>query len=489
MCNNYLVYFNNKHWVAKMIKAAMYTTIITLNKKGVSQRQIAKLTKANRKTVRKILGQYVKDNIEFPINYERKSKLNSWHDRIVSLMEHKLSYIRIYEELRDEGCQAGYSALTRYIRKHKIKDNSCIRFHTKPGEEAQVDFGYIGLQYNATGKKVKSYVFNMRLSYSRLDYYEVVFDQSVETWIRCHINAFNYFGGTPEVIKMDNLKAGVVNPIFYEPVFQKEYQRLAEHYYILLSPCRVYQPQEKGKVESGIKYVKNNFFAGRKFESYSELESSLARWQERANLRIHGTTKKVPNEIFKDEEEICLKELPVEQFDLSSWHNRKVARDCHITIENNYYSVPAKHVNSDVLVQLSPKIVQIFSMDNVLLARHVRLLSDKGVFTTNPSHYSKYKSYCPGFEKYNERYMKKMEQMGNNCKLFLEFLKKSRTKDWYRTAQGIVSLNKYYDKELIDKACLRGLHYGISSYSKIKNILSSNAVNLPLPEYDMGGVK
>lgn len=167
----------------------------------------------------------------------------------------------------------------------------------------------------------------MRLSYSRLDYYEVVFDQSVETWINCHIKAFTYFGGVPEVIKLDNLKAGVINANFYEPVYQKEYLRLAKHYNTLLHPCRPYQPQEKGKVESGIKYVKNNFFAGRKFSSYNELTSSLTKWQERVNTRVHGTTRKVPNELFAKEESNCLKELPIDAFDISSWHTRANSKD------------------------------------------------------------------------------------------------------------------------------------------------------------------
>lgn len=466
-----------------MIKIAMYTTIITLYRQKVSQRQIAKLTKVDRKTIGKIIRRYEQEGVVEPIVYQRESGLKAWHGKIVSLLEKDLSCRRIYEELRDQGCEASYSALTRYVKKHKIKDNSCIRFHTRAGEEAQVDFGDIGLQYTPEGKRAKAHIFNMRLSYSRLDYYEVVFDQTIKTWIQCHINAFNYFGGAAAVIKLDNLKAGVIDANFYEPVYQKEYKRLAEHYDILLSPCRVYQPQEKGKVESGIKYIKNNFFAGRTFNSYIELNVALERWQENANMRIHGTTKRIPREIFEKEEAGCLKELPVEIFDLSTWHSRKVARDCHITIENNYYSVPAKHITCDVLVQLSPQIVRIFSANNELLARHNRVLNDKGIFTTNPSHYGKYKRLCPGFIEYEEYCMKQMQDIGNNCKLFLEFLQKERSKDWYRTARGIVSLRKNYNDELIDKACKRGLYYGIVSYSKIKSILQNNAVNLPLPEY------
>lgn len=109
-------------------------------------------------------------------------------------MSTKLSTVRIYEELCLQGFSLSYQSLSYYIRKHKIKQKSCIRLHSKAGEEAKVDFGDIGRRYDSLGKLRKGYVFNMRLSYSRLDYYEVVFDQKVSTWIQCHINAFNSFG-------------------------------------------------------------------------------------------------------------------------------------------------------------------------------------------------------------------------------------------------------------------------------------------------------
>ncbi|CAM9245837.1 unnamed protein product, partial [Choristocarpus tenellus] len=120
--------------------------------------------------------------------------------------------------------------MRRYIIAQNLKVESCIRFHTLPGEEAQVDFGDIGKKYDTQGNQRKSYIFNMRLSHSRLDYYEIVFDQKVETWLKCHINAFEFFGGVPEYVKLDNLKAGILKVGFYESTYQREYKRLADHY-------------------------------------------------------------------------------------------------------------------------------------------------------------------------------------------------------------------------------------------------------------------
>ena len=96
---------------------------------------------------------------------------------------------------------------------------------TNSGEEAQVDFGYAGLTPDNNKKRRKTWVFNMRLSYSRLDYYEKAYDQRAETFMRCHINAFNCFRGVPEYVKTDNLKAN-----FYEPVYQRQYKDFADYY-------------------------------------------------------------------------------------------------------------------------------------------------------------------------------------------------------------------------------------------------------------------
>ena len=461
-----------------MIGIAMYTTIITLHKQGVSQRQISKITKKDRKTIKRIISKYKNHNIEEPTVYQRISKASAFHIQIISLLERRLTNVRIYEEVQQMGYDGSYSALNRYIKKYNIKQNTCIRFHTRTGEEAQVDFGDIGMRYDENMVLRKAYVFNMRLSYSRLDYYEVVFDQKVDTWLNCHINAFNYFSGVPEVIKLDNLKSAVIDPAFYEPIYQKHYKRLADHYNFLPSPCRVYQPQEKGKVESGIKYVKNNFFAGRIFDNYKTMQNQLATWIEKANDRIHGTTREKPNELFLSSEKSMLSQLPQEQFSMIDYQLRKVAKDCHISLDNNYYSVPAKYVGDKVEVSVSNNLVKIYSNNN-LIVTHVHSTS-KGVFITNVKHYAKNKRYCPGFEEYDTKHQNDLKQMGKYCELMLAYLQKEHKRNWYRAANGILSLRKIYSDEMIDQACKRALCFGISSYSKIKKILDSNSHKLPL---------
>lgn len=147
--------------------------------------------------------------------------------------------------------------------------------NTLPGEEAQVDFGYIGKIPDPTGKFKKAWVFCMILCYSRLMYCEIVFNQEVETFIRCHENAFKYFGGVPKVVKIDNLKAAILEANFYEPIYQREYKEFGKYHCFSSIPCRVKTPTDKAKIESGVKYVKNNFFKGRSLKTYEEYTDKL----------------------------------------------------------------------------------------------------------------------------------------------------------------------------------------------------------------------
>jgi len=183
------------------------------------------------------------------------------------LLESDLSIVRIHEKLKDVGCLRSYSSLKQYIGKIKLQSNICVRFHSQPGEEAQVDFGYVGLMpdLKENGKRKKAWVFNMRLSYSRLDYYEVVFDQTVATFIRCHENAFRSFGGVPQVVKIDNLKAGILEAHFYEPVYQRIYKQFADHCGFEAIPCRVRQPQENGKVERSQRTDLDEFYSALRY--------------------------------------------------------------------------------------------------------------------------------------------------------------------------------------------------------------------------------
>jgi transposase len=454
-----------------MIGVAMYITIKSLWERHKNKSLIARMTGHDWKTVAKRIKE-IEEGKEYPKKKPHPRILDSYQEQIMKYLEDNLSGVRIHEKIQEEGVKVGYSTVKDYIGKIKKRDNIFIRMHTLPGEEAQVDFGYVGYT-PYQGKKRKTWIFNMRLSYSRLDYYEVVYDQRVETFIQCHINAFNHFGGVPQYIKIDNLKAAILKANFYEPVYQELYKNFAFHYGFHPLPCRVRRPNDKAKVESGIKYVENNFFLGRTFSGEKDLKERLFGWYTRTNQRVHGTTRRIPQEVFEKEEKAKLIPLPQEEFKLVSVGTRKVYHDCHIYVDYNYYSVPFSYVGR---IELTEKLLKV-AYQGKEIALHPRL-SGRGKFSTKPSHYPAYKRYSD--TEYQERYQAKMAQIGVYAEQLFFLIVQNHPKDWNRTVQGILSLKKTYPKEVIEAACRRALSFGVVRYSVIKNICHNGSYRLPV---------
>lgn len=459
-----------------MLGAAMYTTIKTLNEKGMNKSEISQATGHDWKTVSKVI-KAIEEGKEYPEKKPHRSILDRFRGKIIELMEQGLNGPRIYQELKGMGIEAAYPTLKHYIAKIRKRERIFIRVHTLPGEEAQVDFGYIGITRDNNGKKRKTWVFNMRLSYSRLDYYEKVYDQRVETFIGCHIKALRYFGGIPEYVRIDNLKAAILEANFYEPIYQRMYKGFSEHYGFKPIPCRIYRPNDKGKVECGIKYVKGNFFTGRIFRDGDDVDRQLKHWQENTcNSRIHGTTRKIPREVFEQEERHKLKALPLEEFKLHESGTRKVYHDCHIYVGYNYYSVPFEYVGKVVEIELTEELLKIY-YNYKEIAVHVRL-EGKGNFRTQKSRYPEYKRYTE--TEYQERYQVKMAQIGEYAEQVFFRIIDERPNDWSRPVQGILSLIKRYPKEVVNLSCKRALAFGAYQYQTIKNICFNGSYVLPV---------
>jgi transposase len=459
-----------------MLGGAMYTTIKTLWEKGHNKSEIERLTGHNWRTVDKVI-KAVESGQEHPVKKAHPSKLDEYKEEIQEHLEKGWTGILIHERLQNKGLEAGYSTLRDYVKKIKGKENVCIRFHTVPGEEGQVDFGYVGMIPDETGKKRKAYIFHMVLSYSRLDYYEIVFDQKVETFIKCHENAFQYFGGVPGYIKIDNLKAAILEANFYEPIYQEQYKRFAWYYGFKPLPCRVRKPQEKGKVESGIKYVKKRFFPGRIFKDIFEAKRQLKVWQENiCNKRIHGTTRKKPRELFEQEEKQRLNKLPNEAFVFPEVTKRQVYNDCHIYVKYSYYSVPYEYVGKEVNIEIKDNILKIYH-EYKEIALH-KLLEGKGEFSTNESHYPKYKRY--NSTEYKERYEAKMQKIGAYALSFFKIYVGSNPSNWNKCICGILSLRKKYPPDVIDASCKRAMYYKALQYRLVKNICENGSYQLPL---------
>lgn len=392
----------------------MYTTIKTLWERTKNKTEIARLTGHDWKTVAKVIKN-IEAGIEIPQYKPRGSLIDAYRQKVLALLEKDLNGVRIHQELTRDGFKGSYPTVKRYINKLKRSQNIFVRINTEPGEEAQVDFGYVGLTKDDSGKSRKTWVFDMRLSYSRIDYYQKVYDQKVETFIAAHINAFEAFGGVPKYVRIDNLKSAILKASFYEPLYQQAYKDFARYYGFSPLSCRIARPNDKGKVESGIKFVKGNFFKGRTFASGKDLDCQLKAWNSIANQRIHGTTRKVPLEVFTEEEKSILSPLPPVRFSLAKIFTRKVYHDCHIYVDYNYYSVPYEYVGKIVDVEITESLVKVcYAGERIALYKRI---AGRGSFSTVESHYPSFKISDP--VKNQKILGQKMEEVGPTAKSFL----------------------------------------------------------------------
>lgn len=393
-------------------------------------------------------------------------------DLVEDLSNNCDNYVRLVEVLSEHGFKGSYSSLLRYLDKNKENiEAPIVRIETKPGEVAQVDFGHIGKIYDSEKKEyVKAYIFVMVLGYSRDAYYEIVKSQDVTTWCTCHIHAFEYFNGVPGVIIPDNLKSAIIKASFLDPIANKSYADLANHYNFQIDPCLPGTPEHKGKVESGVKYVKNNFIPLREFKDFTDANRQLEDWQEnKARLRIHGTTRRQPKELFDKYEKDALKPLPRDRFEIAIWKDLKVGPDIHIQCNYAYYSAPCELRGEQVMVRITSTQIALYH-ENQLKAVHFPTI--KGHRRTNYDHYPPDKRK---FMKWNTDYCLKQAAKGgiNTTKLIQKLLLEEPIRN-LRSAQNILRKSEKYGFKKLELACATALFFNNYTYIAVKNILEKD---------------
>ena len=440
----------------------MKFTVKTLMDKGYSQRKISRELGISRKTVHKYIDQINTSGVIVP-KLTREKILDKYYELIKEWHDMGLTAVLIHEKLlKEKSLDVSYPSVSRYVRQFKDIE-TYVPLIAKPGEEGQVDFGYLG-KFIKDGKTVKVWVFSMVLSYSRYSYNCLVTDQSVDSFIRCHIKAFEYFGAVPHTAKIDNLKAGVITPNFYEPTIQIQYAEFLKHYNCAPITARVRRGQDKGKVEAGVKYIKSNFLKRIEHTDFYQLEKDLLQWTTTvANKRIHGTIKKIPQQLFDETEKKEMYALPSRRYELFKIEHRKVNNYAHISFKNNFYSVPYNYIGHNLIIKSNENILKIYK-DTEMIAIH-QICTQNGSFITKDDHLPPEKQ-----SKTIDHYRQKAALIGDHTLMFLEMIIESKPKTWLMSFRGILSLKNHYDYNVINLACKRALDFKIYHYSTVKNI-------------------
>ncbi|MEA3287380.1 MAG: IS21 family transposase [Candidatus Marinimicrobia bacterium] len=397
-----------------------------------------------------------------------KSKVAVYDSEIKEKLKAGQNAQSIYQDLcAEEAYRGSYYSVKRYVRKLNKKDPKLYaRIETLPGVEAQVDFGQ-GAPTNKNGRYVKPWLFVMTLSNSRKSFEKVVWHQDVETFIRCHEEAFLAFGGVTATLLLDNLKSGVLKAHLYEPELNPLYEAYSKHAGFIPLPCRVATPQHKGKVESNVDYVQDNALGGKRFESIDEQNTHLQNWNNTwASTRIHGTTKRQVNAMFKKEQP-ALQALPEKSFAYFKVGNRKVnALDSHIEVGGAFYPIPPKYMGKQVNVHFNSEWVKVLYHGEVIQWLDV---TRKGSFHADRSCLPENKSMDQNT--WQKRLLQQCDAAGSGIRRWADQAISSRGIIAYRAVNGVLQLKRKYPVRDLNKACNLACERGSFTYHLIRNYL------------------
>ena len=385
-----------------------------------------------------------------------------------------------YRASNPEGC--GYSQFCDRYRRWAGRLSPTMRQVHRAGERCFVDFaGKTPTLTDAkTGLTRSVELFVGVLGASSLTYAEATEDQSVESWLAVHQEMLRYFGGSSELWIPDNLKTAVTTPCRYEPIVNRTYAELAQHYGAVVLPTRTRRPRDKAKVETAVQVAERWVLAvlrNRRFFSLQELNDAIRELIDELNNREMKHLGVSRRQLFESIEKKHLRPLPPIAYERADWKRAKVNIDYHIVLERDYYSVPHSLVGEHVDVRFTSTTVEIFHKSK-RCALHVRQQA-AGQCSTKTEHMPA--SHRAHLEWTPSRIIDWAHKTGAAASRVVRSILESRRhpEQGYRSCLGLLRLGKKYGQERLEAACSRAMTLQSPSYRTVKNILS-NGMDLVL---------
>jgi transposase len=466
-----------------------------LLEKGTSQREIARLTGVDRKTIRSIArglagpepnsptpatgpqansprvatgptSNIVPPTVAPPI-VGPASLCEPHRAFIEEQLRLRRNYTAIFQDLVDQfGFTGHYNSVKRFAgRLVRREPEQFDRLEFAPGEEAQVDYGEGALtRVPGSDRYRRPRLFVMTLRYSRRSFRRVVWNSSKENWAQLHEEAFRYFGGTPAYVVLDNLKEGVLKPDLYEPELNPVYSAMLAHYGVVADPARVRDPNRKGSVENAIGHTQGTALKGRRFDSLEDQNAFLEQWETKwAAPRIHGSAKRQVEAMFQ-EERAHLQALPLQGFAYFTECERTVGDDTCIRLDHSSYAARPAAIGSRVLVRLYARHVEIRDrLTQTLLRTHPRAQRPGSVLLPDDE-----RPFNPSRE--TRSILAQAGEIGAATLTLCQRWFEQDGRVGHRKLRGVVSLAKRYPRRLIDQACQRALQENVRSYQSIKTL-------------------
>ena len=458
-----------------MIDYETYCKIMQMHRDGLRVSQIATSVGLDERTIRRWIeeGHYRQRK-----NAQRPSKLDAYKPQIVRWLEtYPYSSVQIMQRLREDGYTGGATILKDYV--HRIRPRKVKAFLTlsfAPGECAQVDWGQYGtVKVGSTERRLSFFV--MVLCYSRMMYVEFTVSETMEQFLGCHQNAFNFFGAVPGAIMVDNLKCAVIKRLVGQaPVFNSRYLDFADYHGFKIRACGVAKGNEKGRVENAVGYVKKNFLAGLDIPDFRTVNPAAKTWlEEIANVRVHGTTRKQPIELFKTEKPV-LGALPAMPYDTALTRTVRANNRFRVTLDSNRYSVPSEYAGARLALKVYIDRLCLYH-EHTLIAQHIRSY-DRNQDFENPDHPRALLQERRAARE--QRLLMRFLTLSPKAEMYYLELAKRRMNPRHHIRQ-IVALSEIYETEELSRAIEDAFTYQAFSCEYIANILEQRKRILPEP--------
>jgi transposase len=380
---------------------------------------------------------------------------------------------KVHDLLARQGVRVPYSSLHRFAVSYcgfRERQRVTVRVaDVAPGELAEVDFGRLGLVYDPEkGRRRVAWALLITLAHSRHQYVHVTFQQTIPAFINGLEDAWEYFGGVPARVVIDNLKAAVRKADRYNPIFQRSFDEYAAHRGFVIDAAVVRHATGKPKVERNVQYLRESFFRGEQWIDLEHVRREALRWcTEVAGTRIHGTTRQQPLIVFTAVERNALSPLTAARFDPPTWQQCKVHPDHHFQCDRAIYSLPTEYVGRELWVRADSKIVRAYDRGE-LLRSFARL--EPGGRCTDYEDYPK--ELAPYAMRDPQRMVREAHDVGHHAGRFMAALL-GGTFPWahLRQAQKLLRLANKYGAERVDQACRRALSFDLLHVGRVETIV------------------
>jgi len=477
--------------------------LLRLKQEGFSNRAIARICQVSNSTVGEYLARARQASLSWPLPEdlseealcqrlfgEKKVSSQSgarrapdWEEVHRELSKRGVSLQLLWQEYREK-YPGGYgrSQFHEHYQRWNQAHTYSMRLPHKGGEEMEVDYAGMTLPITnpETGESSQAQIFVAVLPASSYTYAEIQPSQELRYWLGGHVRALAFFGGTPKILRPDNLKSGVKTPNRYEPELNPSYQELAEHYQLAVLPARVRKPKDKPHVENSVQNVERWILAplrNRTFFSIGEASRAIVPLLETLNQREMAHLGKSRQQLFEELDRPALRPLPERPYEFAIWKNAKVNIDYHIAFEGHYYSVPHTLVRQEVRIRASESMVQIFQHGQQV-ALHPRSRA-QGRFSTRSEHMPANHRFVVQAD--GNWFQQEAEKIGPHTAAYITALLQSRPypQQAYRSCLGILDLARKHSQARLETACQRLLPAHLLSYTDVKSELERLAANAP----------